>query len=83
MEVSSVHSNIELAIKNKLNYIHAEYVGICKASRQKPEPYDVTYFDHLFFFHILMRFNIAKEFHLVVVMVMPKIRGIKYSPNNC
>lgn len=49
MEADSVHSTIERAMKNRNVDVPAEYIGICKTARKKPEPYDVTYLDFSFF----------------------------------
>ncbi|XP_049308660.1 uncharacterized protein LOC125777617 [Bactrocera dorsalis] len=49
MEADSVHSVVERALKNKDIYVPADYIGLCKGARKKPEPYDVTYLDHTFF----------------------------------
>lgn len=79
MEADSVHSTIERAMRNKNVDVPSEYIGICKAARQKPEPYDVTYLYHDFF----------KKFDKIQFCksIRPgrgkgdAIRAIQYTPN--
>lgn len=49
MEADSMHSTIERALKNKIINVPADYIGICRAARKNPCPYDVTYLTHDFF----------------------------------
>lgn len=48
MEVDSVHSTIEVKLKNKEIYLPSDYARICRGIRPK-QPYHVNYLDHTFF----------------------------------
>lgn len=83
MEADSVHSTIERAMKNKNIDVPAEYIGICKAARKKPMPYDVTYLTHDFFkkFNNIEFCKSIRPGRIKGDAKVTDIRALKYTPN--
>ena len=83
MEADSVHSTIERALKNRNIDVPAEYIGICKSARKKPEPYDVMYLDHTFFktFKNIRFLKSIRPGHGKGDAKVTDIRGMKYTLN--
>uniref|UniRef100_A0A034WBB7 Uncharacterized protein n=1 Tax=Bactrocera dorsalis TaxID=27457 RepID=A0A034WBB7_BACDO len=83
MEADSVHSVVERALKNKDIYVPADYIGLCKGARKKPEPYDVTYLDHTFFksFKNVSFFKTIRPGRGTGDSKVTDIRALKYTPD--
>lgn len=83
MEADSVHSVIERALKNKNINVPADYIGLCKDARKKPEPYDVVYIDHTFFksFKKVSFFKTIRPGRDTGDSKVTDIRALKYTPD--
>ncbi|CAH1106749.1 unnamed protein product [Psylliodes chrysocephalus] len=85
MECDATHSLIERHIKARDIYLPTDYISVITSARQKPQPLQVEYLNHSYFFNFddnnILRYDSIRPGNRVNDPKVADISCLKYLPN--